>query len=202
MGGLNLICYGFQSHQAAGSKEKGWHMYREILNFWFEEIEERQWWTKDTSFDQLIVKRFSDLHKRAASCELYSWRESPHGSLAEIIILDQFSRNMFRDSPAAFACDPLALALAQEAIARKVDMALTPEKRKFLYMPFMHSESLEIHEVAMQLLSPDGEPEHAFELRHKNIIGEFGRYPHRNKILNRTSTAAELEFLSKPGSGF
>jgi len=177
-------------------------MFRKILNFWFEEIEERQWWVKDAKFDQLIVDRFSDIHQRAASCELYSWRESPHGRLAEIIVLDQFSRNMFRDTPAAFACDPLALALAQEAIALKADKALKPEESNFLYMPFMHSESLQIHEIAMRLFSSDGKTDHAFELRHKNIIEEFGRYPHRNKILHRTSTAAELEFLSKPGSGF
>ena len=177
-------------------------MYREILKFWFEEIEERQWWVKDVIFDQLIVERFSDIHKRAASCELNIWRESSHGRLAEVLVLDQFSRNMFRDTPAAFAYDSLALALAQEAIALKADKLLTPKQRNFIYMPFMHSESLQIHEVAMQLFSPDGKSEHAFELRHKNIIEQFGRYPHRNAILNRTSTTAELEFLSEPGSGF
>jgi len=177
-------------------------MYREILHFWFEEIEQRQWWAKDISFDQLITDRFSDVHRRASNCELYGWRNEPEGRLAEIIVLDQFSRNMFRDTPLAFAQDPLALALSQEAIAVKADEALEPGERNFLYMPFMHSESLQIHEIAMRLFSPDGEPDHAFELRHKNIIEEFGRYPHRNKILNRTSTAAEQEFLSQPGSEF
>ncbi len=177
-------------------------MYEEVLSFWFEEIKPAQWWVKDASFDNLIIRKFSLVHSRAAQCELYSWRESPRGRLAEIIVLDQFSRNMFRNTPASFACDPLALALSQEAIAAKADESLTSDERNFLYMPFMHSESLQIHEVAMQLFSPDGESDHAFELKHKDIIEEFGRDPHRNAILNRTSTPKELEFLSQPGSGF
>ncbi len=177
-------------------------MYEQVLGFWFEEIKPAQWWVKDEKFDELITGKFSSIHTRAAKCELYSWRESPQGRLAEIIILDQFSRNMFRNTPASFAYDPLALALSQEAIAANADNALNSDEQNFLYMPFMHSESLEIHEVAMQLFTRDGTSEHAFELKHKNIIEKFGRYPHRNAILNRTSTAEELAFLSTPGSRF
>ena len=177
-------------------------MYEEILSFWFDEIEPSSWWAKDEKFDTLITRKFSRIHLQAANCELYSWRESPRGRLAEIIILDQFSRNMFRDTPLSFAYDPLALALSQEAVAANADKTLSVDEQHFLYMPYMHSESLQVHEVAMQLFSPDGKSDNQFELRHKNIIEEFGRYPHRNAILDRNSTTEELEFLSKPGSSF
>jgi uncharacterized protein (DUF924 family) len=125
------------------------------------------------------------------------------GRLAEIIILDQFSRNIFRDTPQAFANDPLALALAQEALAVDADKALSPTERSFLYLPFMHSESAEIHKVAVMLYGLPGlEDNLDFELKHQTIIIRFGRYPHRNKILGRESTAEEIEFLKEPGSGF
>jgi uncharacterized protein (DUF924 family) len=182
---------------------KGWDMFGEILKFWFEEINPSQWWKKDDDFDKLIVDRFSETHAGAACCELYEWRVSARGRLAEIIVLDQFSRNMFRGSPRAFANDPLALALSQEAISANADKALSPAERSFLYMPFMHSESLKIHEVAVGLFKQTGiQSSLDFELRHKRIIEQFGRYPHRNSILGRKSTEQEIEFLNQPGSGF
>jgi len=116
-------------------------MYEAILDFWFNEIKPAQWWKEDADFDQLITERYSDIHTQASRCELFEWRKTPQGRLAEIIVLDQFSRNMFRDTPQAFAYDPLALALAQEAVAIKADDALNQTERSFLYMPFMHSES-------------------------------------------------------------
>jgi len=178
-------------------------MYKDILKFWFEEIDHAQWWKKDEAFDQLIVERFSGIHARANCCELFEWRASAQGRLAEIIILDQFSRNMFRGKPQSFASDPLALVLAQEAVAAKADEALSPMERGFLYMPYMHSESLKIHEVAVSLYQAKGSPNNLdFELKHKRIIEEFGRYPHRNSILGRESTSEETEFLKQPGSGF
>jgi len=178
-------------------------MHREIIGFWFEEIGPAAWWKKDDHFDSLLLDRFSDLHARASRCELYPWRRVAEGRLAEIIVLDQFSRNMFRDTPLAFATDSLSLALAQEAIATGADQALSPVQNSFLYMPFMHSESLEIHEVAVKLFRENGLGNNLdFELKHKRIIEKFGRYPHRNKILGRESTAAEIEFLKQPGSGF
>ena len=131
-------------------------MYQQILDFWFEEIEPALWWRKDDAFDALLVERFSETHARACRCELFEWRAQPEGRLAEIIVLDQFSRNMFRDSALAFANDALALALSQEAIACAADQALTPVQRSFLYMPFMHSESLQIHEVAVELYRKNG----------------------------------------------
>lgn len=178
-------------------------MYQEVVNFWFEEIEPALWWKKDDDFDALLVERFSEIHNRASHCELYEWRRQPEGRLAEIIVLDQFSRNMFRDSARAFATDAMSLTLSQEAIACGADQALTPLQRSFLYMPFMHSESLQIHAVAVELFRNNGIQNILdFELSHMSIIEKFGRYPHRNKILSRLSTAEEIEFLTQPGSGF
>jgi uncharacterized protein (DUF924 family) len=178
-------------------------VYTEILRFWFEEIDHSKWWGKDDDFDKLIIGRFASTHAMAGRCELFEWRTDAHGRLAEIIVLDQFSRNMFRDSPLSFAQDSLALALAQEAISAQADKVLGPIERSFLYMPFMHSESLKIHEVAMDLFQNNGiQSSLDFEIRHKRIIERFGRYPHRNSVLGRESTAEEIEFLKQPGSGF
>jgi len=174
-----------------------------VLSFWFEEIEAKQWWTKSAEFDQLIAARFGSLHAAAARCELYAWRETPPGRLAEIIVLDQFSRNMYRDQPQAFACDALALALAQTAVATQADRHLEIRQRAFIYMPYMHSESPLIHSDAQALFSQAGlESSLASEQHHKAILDRFGRYPHRNDILGRSSTAQELEFLAGPGSSF
>jgi uncharacterized protein (DUF924 family) len=178
-------------------------MYQQILKFWFEETQPAQWWKKDEAFDRLIIERFSALHSRATRCELFEWRKDARGRLAEIIVLDQFSRNMFRGQPESFAHDALALALAQEAVSAGADQALNAVERSFLYMPYMHSESLEIHAAAVELFGRNGLPGNLdFELKHKAIIERFGRYPHRNAILGRASTPEEIEFLKQPGSGF
>ncbi len=178
-------------------------MFEEILHFWFEEIEPIQWWQKNDTFDQLIHQRFSEVHAQAAVCELYEWRHTAKGRLAEIIVLDQFSRNLFRDSARAFACDAMAVCLAQEAITVGAPKDLTQNECSFLYMPFMHSESKKVHRQAVGLFTQNGlESSLAFELKHKAIIDRFGRYPHRNRILGRESTAEELAFLSQPDSSF
>jgi uncharacterized protein (DUF924 family) len=178
-------------------------MVEDILAFWFKEIQPRQWWAKDVAFDQLIRQRFAAVHAMASRCELYAWRYMPAGRLAEIIVLDQFSRNLFRDSARAFASDPLALALAQEAIAVGADQSLTATERSFLYMPFMHSESSVIHKVAVDLFTRNGIQNNLdFEVKHKAIIDRFGRYPHRNSMLGRQSSEEEAEFLKQPGSSF
>lgn len=178
-------------------------MYTEIIQFWFEEIDEASWFTKNDQFDALLKQKFSILHHAAASCELYHWRECAFGSLAEIIILDQFSRNIYRGKPKSFAFDNLALALAQVAIGRELDSKLSPKQRAFMYMPFMHSESSAIHEKAIELYSQPGlEQNLEFEYKHKEIIDKFGRYPHRNEVLGRESTPEEIEFLKQPGSSF
>lgn len=178
-------------------------MYQDVLNFWFSEISPSQWWIKDASFDEHIKQRFGDLHRQASQCELFEWRAEAKGRLAEIIVLDQFSRNIHRGSPLAFANDALALSLAQEAITHHCDRELSPVENSFLYMPFMHSESLVIHDIAVDLFKSNGiESNYNFELRHKAIIEQFGRYPHRNSLLGRKSTQAELSFLEQPDSSF
>jgi uncharacterized protein (DUF924 family) len=178
-------------------------LHQSVLHFWFQECSPAQWWKEDQGFDQLIIGRFSELYGRAIRCELFEWRAEPTGRLAEIIVLDQFSRNMFRGDPRSYAQDNLALALAQEAVAARADLALSPEERVFLYLPYMHSESRAIHEIAERLFRDRVPPfNYDFELRHKAIIDRFGRYPHRNSILGRNSTAEELAFLAQAGSRF
>ncbi|MBT3530955.1 MAG: DUF924 domain-containing protein [Gammaproteobacteria bacterium] len=176
---------------------------KEVIQFWFDDIEPKQRFVKDLEFDELIRSKFAQVHNQAHQGLLYSWREHPLDALAEIIVLDQFSRNLFRDEAAAFASDTLALILAQEAVRRKFDADLNTTQKSFLYMPFMHSESAEIHEIALFLFDQPGlEDNFNYEVRHKEIIDRFGRYPHRNIILGRESTEEEREFLKQPGSSF
>ncbi len=174
-----------------------------VLQFWFHEITPAQWWKVDPAFDRLITERFGELHRRATACELFEWRVDPTGRLAEVIVLDQFSRNIFRGDRRAFETDALALALAQVAVAAQADTTLAPDERAFLYMPYMHSESRRIHEVAEPLFRQHTpKHHHDFELRHRAIVDRFGRYPHRNAVLGRASTPEELSFLAEPGSRF
>ena len=172
-----------------------------VLRFWFEEIEPAQHWRVDPALDQRIREQFGAIHQAAVQAELSHWRAQPAGRLAEVIVLDQFSRNIHRGTPTAFAADPMALALAQEAVAGGHDQAVPPEQRTFFYMPFMHSESPRVHEAAVRLFEALG-LSLDFEMRHKAIIDRFGRYPHRNAILGRASTEAEVAFLKQPGSSF
>jgi uncharacterized protein (DUF924 family) len=174
-----------------------------ILSFWFEELTPAHWWRADPLLDATIRTRFGSIHEAAVAGELFEWRATPGGRLAEIIVLDQFSRNIHRGTPRAFAADPMALALAQEAVAAGVDASLPAPQVAFLYLPYMHSESRRIHRLAEQLFRREGlERNHESELRHRAIIERFGRYPHRNAILGRASTAEELAFLEEPDSSF
>lgn len=176
---------------------------KDVLDFWFQELSPKDWFSGDTALDELITQRFAALHEQARQGELYHWRSTVEGRLAEVIVLDQFSRNLFRGTPESFSSDLMALALAQEAVASGADEKLTSEQRTFLYMPYMHSESLKIHEEAVRLFKSNGiENNLDFEYRHKAIIERFGRYPHRNEILGRASTLDEIEFLKQPGSSF
>jgi len=177
--------------------------YLSVIEFWFEEITPAQWWQKSNDVDTLIRNRFAQLLLSASRCELFAWRRRPLGRLAEIIVLDQFSRNIYRDQPTAFAHDSLALALAQQAIAAGIAPRLSAKQRGFLYMPFMHSESRVIQKQSMALFGQAGLAAHLSSAqRHCDIIERFGRYPHRNKILGRASTDEELAFLEQPGSSF
>ena len=174
-----------------------------ILHFWFTELTPKHHFAKDPALDETIRTRFGATLAAAARCELFAWRTTPEGRLAEVLVLDQFSHNVYRDTPQAFAQDALALALAQELVASGHDRSLPLAQRSFAYMPYMHSESALVHTQAVALFSQPGmEDTLRFELRHKDIIDRFGRYPHRNTLLGRTSTAEELAFLSEPGSGF
>lgn len=171
--------------------------YQDVLNFWFRETDSELWFKQDDQLDKEIRQRFGESFKQAKACELVGWRDTIHGRLAEIIILDQFSRNMFRGKPDAFSQDSLALALAQEALRFGSIDKLNTEERAFLYMPFMHSESLLIHEKAMALFQEDGMEEYLkYEKKHREIIKRFGRYPYRNDVLGRESTEEEREFLA------
>ena len=177
--------------------------YQDILDFWFSPETQPNWFAKSDQFDQSLKEKFGGILEQASKAELWSWRKNADGRLAEILVLDQFSRNIFRDTPRAFVQDSLALALAQEAISQDLDKQLSPEQRSFLYMPFMHSESKLIHEFALKLFQRLGNPENLeYEIKHKIIIDRFGRYPHRNQILGRESTEEELSFLTQPDSSF
>ncbi len=177
--------------------------YNDILDFWFHQSSKAQHWQKNAAYDDTIRHHFAKVHMQAINGELYAWRNTPLGRLAEIIVLDQFSRNMFRDSPHAFANDGMALVLAQTAVAATIDKKLSVEQRAYLYLPYMHSESKTIHRIALTLFSGKGLEENlTYEIRHKAIIDRFGRYPHRNAILGRNSTPEELEFLKLPDAYF
>lgn len=175
-----------------------------IIDFWFSDRARQFWWEKDENFDAELNERFGALHREAAGDGLPEWRGTARGRLAEIIVLDQFSRNLYRDRAEAFAQDELARQLAREAVAAGADRELPPEQRSFMYLPLMHSESARDHELAMSLYASD--PALAanleFEKKHKAIIDRFGRYPHRNEALGRTSTDEERAFLEQPGSSF
>jgi uncharacterized protein (DUF924 family) len=168
----------------------------EVIDFWFNELDPKDWFRKDDSVDARIAQRFRTVHEAAASGELWHWRSLAPGALAEIIVLDQFSRNMFRNDPRAFATDGMALVLAQEAVRRSLDRELPAAQKSFMYLPFMHSESGRIQQTTVELFSQPGLEENLdFELRYKSIIDRFGRFPHRNQMLGRPSTAEELDFL-------
>ncbi|AGH94498.1 hypothetical protein A11Q_278 [Pseudobdellovibrio exovorus JSS] len=177
--------------------------YQQVVNFWFHEIDSKLWFEKNEEFDQLMTKKYSTTFNEALAGKFSSWRQTPEGRLAEVLVLDQFSRNIFRGSAKAFSGDALALQLAQEAVALGEDKKLNLQQRAFLYMPYMHSEDRQVHEEAVKLFSEKGlENNLHFEILHKNIIDRFGRYPHRNEILGRPSTVEEIEFLKQPNSSF
>lgn len=172
-----------------------------VLDFWFKECTPKDWFTKSETFDAKLRERFSDMHTAIMRRETSSWRKTPEGRLAEIIVLDQFSRNMFRGTPNAFTSDSLALMLAREAIAVGADLQVSKEKRHFFYMPLMHSEHFADHRLALWLfLKSFNWSGLKYEIDHARVIWRFGRYPSRNAILGRVSTPAEVEFLkTHPG---
>ncbi|MEK8051767.1 DUF924 family protein [Ideonella sp. DXS22W] len=174
-----------------------------LLHFWFSETTPAQRFRVDPDFDALIARRFGATVDAAAAGELWAWRATPQGRLAEVVALDQFPRNMHRGTPRAFACDGIALVLAQHAVAAGADAAVPPEQRAFFYLPYMHSESRAIQAESERLYRALGHDNHLdYAIRHRVIVDRFGRFPHRNAILGRASTDEELAFLQQPGSSF
>ena len=172
----------------------------QILHFWFEEAGPQRWFKQSDAFDALCRERFQATLEAASRGECWRWRASPAGRCAEIIVLDQFSRNLFRGMPRAFAQDGMALALAQEAVASGDHLNMSADQRYFTYMPYMHSESLAVHEEALRLFGELGNAEALrYEKLHREVIERFGRYPGRNEVLGRRSTPGELDYLRERG---
>ncbi|MGB5135824.1 MAG: DUF924 family protein [Prochlorococcaceae cyanobacterium] len=176
----------------------------DVLRFWFEETRPNQWFAKDAAFDALLRDRFLGLTRAAIAGELSPWDEEPEGGLALVLLLDQFPRQIWRDTAMAFAGDAQALALSRRAVTDGW-VAAEPEQalRQFWLMPQMHSEELAVQEAALPLFARFTDAGTLdFARRHRVVIARFGRFPHRNAALGRTSTAEELAFLETPGSGF
>lgn len=193
-----------------------------IREFWFgtssddvivSREQSRLWWHKHPDTDTSIRERFEPWLEKAVRHELDAWASTPAGRLALILLTDQFSRNMYRDTPRAFASDPLALAWCKEGLRHNVDARLRPIERVFFYLPLEHAESLLDQEQAVarfQTLIGEVDPQRRpafvgfleYAVRHREVIARFGRFPHRNRILGRESTAEELAFLAQPGSSF
>ena len=175
----------------------------DVIRFWFEELQPQVWFERNTQVDATIAERFSGLHQRLSKSVGTSEIANAREALATVIVLDQFSRNLFRGSAQAFATDQRALAIAQQAVERGWDQELSKDQRLFLYMPFQHAEDRAVQERSMDLFTALGDAQTLdYARRHKEVIDRFGRYPHRNKILGRESTPEEIEFLKQPGSGF
>ena len=182
---------------------------QEVYDFWFVEIDKELWFKKDPAFDTTIRNRFAPAIAAAREGRLPHWSEAARSCLAQIVTIDQFSRNVFRLSPLAWSADPRALALSKAAVARNYDAGLSPDERKFLYMPLMHSEALADQQRCVDLFSRLNEEDpvgsaRSYEsaLRHHEIVVRFGRFPHRNAVLRRPSSAAEIAFLLEENSSF
>ena len=183
------------------------HWVEDVLAFWFDELEPADWFRKNEATDEKIRARFAELH--AGLTATLSDRgvaeviKTPRQALAAVIVLDQFPRNMFRGDPRAFETDALAREVAAEAVAAGHDGAMSTDERVFLYLPFEHSEDLADQHRAVELISALGNDEYTrYAIAHRDVIERFARFPHRNAILGRSSTAAEQAYLAEPGSGF
>jgi uncharacterized protein (DUF924 family) len=186
-----------------------------VVDFWFGPAgsvefgtQRKLWFAKNADFDRLVAARFGTAIEQALRGELQAWAESPSSALARVLLLDQFTRNVFRGQPRAFAGDAQALAAAVAMVGRRQDDGLAPFMRAFVYMPFEHAEGLAMQEESVRLFTrlASASPELAKSLdyarRHHEVIERFGRFPHRNAILGRRSTAEEIAYLKKPGARF
>ncbi len=180
----------------------------DVLSFWFEETDPENWFERSDAFDEVIRDRFAAAVETARDGGYSDWTDTAQGCLAVILLIDQMSRNIYRESPLAWSADDVGLACTRLALERKYDDGLEVDARKFLYMPLMHSERLADQEQCVDLFrtlaaeSAEEELSLDFAIRHRDIIERFGRFPHRNEILGRDSTAEEIEFLKEPDSSF
>jgi len=186
-----------------------------VLDFWFgaevsseEGTLRNEWFRKDPAFDASIARRFAALVESALSGHLVDWQERPASALARIVLLDQFTRNVFRDTPRAFAGDEIALAAARAMVSARQDDALTWVQRGFAYLPYEHAEDLAAQDEGVRLFTqlaaaaPQAADMLTYAQRHRAVIARFGRFPHRNAVLGRPSAAEETAFLREPGSRF
>lgn len=174
-----------------------------VLDFWFSELTAKDWFVKSDAVDRRITERFADLHLALSRGKAEEWRATPEARLALVIVYDQFPRNIYRGSPLAFATDGLALKEAKAALAVGSDKSVGEDRRIFFYMPFEHSEALDDQERCVALFETLGNANYLdYAHQHQEIIKLFGRFPHRNPILGRTSTPEEKAYLAKPGAGF
>lgn len=172
-----------------------------MLAFWM--ADPARWWVKDPAFDAEIRARFGALHQEIAQGKHEDWRSTARGALAYVVVLDQFSRNMYRDTPGMFASDAQARAAARAAVDAGFDQALPAAERDFLYMPFMHSEELADQDRGVALFEAAGATGTLrYAEMHRDIVRRFGRFPHRNAVQGRASTPEERDFLAQPGSSF
>jgi uncharacterized protein (DUF924 family) len=175
----------------------------EVLGFWFKGLMPEQWFAKSEELDREIADRFEALRLAVLADKATEWRDEPRMLLAAVILLDQFSRNVHRDAPEAFAADPLAQELASLAVERGWDREMTPEQRQFLYLPFEHAESRELQAVSISCFEALGREEVLdYARQHAEVIARYGRFPSRNAALGRESTPEEKEYLAKPGAGW
>jgi len=175
----------------------------DILNFWLVEIKPKQWFVKDAHFDAEIAERFGASVRAALAGQLENWATTADGCVALILMLDQFTRNIYRDTPKAFAGDARALALSLECQKRGYLADADGDRRHFMLMPMMHSEDIAVQDASLPLFKTHaGKNTAKYAVRHRDIIARFGRFPHRNAILGRTSTPQEIVFLTQPGSSF
>ncbi len=178
---------------------------KDILDFWFNETKPQQWFQVSEEFDQAIVERFKEPYEMAARGEFDEWQKSADGALALCILLDQMPRNMFRGTPKAFETDKKALIISKYAISKGLDQVLSPQKRRFIYLPFEHSENLNDQRRSVELfekMKDEDKLGYDYALRHLDVIEKYGRFPHRNKILGRQNTPEEEEYLTQPDAGF
>ena len=175
----------------------------EIIKFWFEDITPKQWFKKDDQFDEMLKQRAAQIVQQALNGQLDSWAETPQGAIALVLLLDQFTRNISRNTPMAFAGDEMALAISLKASSSDWFKEQSEPMRIFLLMPMMHSEDIAIQDNSLLLFKEfTNEDTYSYAVNHRNVVAKFGKFPHRDKILGRPSSAEEIEFLKQPGSSF